>query len=224
MYFSSFSRSYYCIIYTFTVLAIFIKVHNVYGEIYQFTDKQGIIHLTDNPKNIPESVTSAFGKTSKLSLQDKIMLNELMNRGTIEHDFKFASLEEMKQGLAFLRESLRTELIDPEELGKPLDPRLASPEDAIALYRESLRSGNLKDLKACTTNRYWRSMEPEFRAFGKEKMATIEKEIFSHAEIRKIEQNNTDAKFELVRLENGNKMIYPISVVNAFGNWKISSI
>jgi hypothetical protein len=82
----------------------------------------------------------------------------------------------------------------------------------------------MKDLKACVTNSYWEKMEPEFAAMGKQKMAEIEKDIFSHSEINKIEQDETYAKFELMKPEGDKKMSYPISVENAFGNWKVSNL
>lgn len=224
MNFSLYSWLYYLGICILSITGIFADTHVVYAEIYQYTDNQGIIHFTDNPQNIPESIRnkSKREEPSSLSSQDKKIINELMKRGAVERDLQFAGPEEVKKGVTFFRESLREELVDPEELDKPLDPRLVSPDGAISLFRAALRSGNVRDLKACVTNSFWKTNATEYVAMGKQKMAEMEKEVFSRAEIKMVEQNDTEAKYDLVRPEGGKRMSYPIRVINVFGNWKIS--
>lgn len=216
----------YCLIGFCLFFVMVADVRRVNAEIYQYTDNQGIIHFTDNPQNIPASIRSKSMREvpSSLSSQDNKIIGELMKRGHIERDLQFSNPKEMKEGVNFLRESVRKELVDPEELDKPLDPRLSSPEGAIDLYRAALRAGNMRDLKACLTNSYWENMKPEFIAMGKQKMAEIEKDIFSHAVIKKIKQDDTHAKFEILKLEGSKKMSYPILIENAFGNWKIDNL
>jgi hypothetical protein len=104
-----------------SVSVIFIEVHLVSAEIYQYTDNQGIIHFTDNPQNVPASMRnkSTREEPSSLSSQDKKIIGELMKRGAIERDLQFSNPKEMKDGVTFLRESMRKELVDPEELDKP---------------------------------------------------------------------------------------------------------
>lgn len=145
-----------------------------------------------------------------------------MKRGAIEHDLQFSNTKEMKDGVTYLREATRKELVDPEELNKPLDPRLSTPEGTISVYREALRAGNMLELKACVTNRYWEKMAEVFTAMGKQKMTEIAKDIFTHADIKKIRQYDSYADFELLVPEGDKKMSYPVSVENVFGNWKIS--
>jgi hypothetical protein len=108
-----------------SVTIIFVKANVVIAEIYQYTDSQGIIHLTDNPQNIPESIRNKSKREvpSDLSSQDKKIVGELMKRGAIEHDLQFSNPKEMKDGVSFFRESVRKELVDPEDLDKPLDPK-----------------------------------------------------------------------------------------------------
>lgn len=206
------------------VMVIFANAHFASAEIYQYTDKQGVIHFTDNLQNVPASLRSKSLREgpSSLSSQDKKIVEELMKRGAIEHDLQFSNTKEMKDGVTYLREATRKELVDPEELNKPLDPRLSTPEGTISVYREALRAGNMLELKACVTNRYWEKMAEVFTAMGKQKMTEIAKDIFTHADIKKIRQYDSYADFELLVPEGDKKMSYPVSVENVFGNWKIS--
>ena len=223
MRFSHCNGFYYLEIFTFLIaVGLLANPFQANAELYQYTDNQGIIHFTDDPQKVPKSIRKKSMREGapSLSPQDKKMIDGLMKRGNIERDLQFSNSKELNDTTTILRESVRKELVDPEDLNKPLDPRLSTPENAINLYRKALRTGNMRDLKACVTNSYWETMSPEFAAMGKQKMAQIEHEI---ATIEKIEQDNTYAKFEVIRLEEGNKMSYPVSLENAFGNWKIST-
>jgi hypothetical protein len=130
---------------------LLFHVHNSVAEIYEYVDTQGVIHFTDEQSKVPQNQRA---KESSLSNKDRNLLEFIMKLDK-QSDVPVEDLKQFKKGLDEYRELLKSDGDDPEQLSHPRDSRLASPEGAINLYKTSLLSGNLDNLKAAVTSKFW---------------------------------------------------------------------
>jgi Domain of unknown function (DUF4124) len=203
------------------LLAIFfslILAQVCLADIYQYTDNEGVVHFTDDPQNIPAKLR---GKTKKeteapLTTKDTNMLEHMMQIDKTK-DIPVKNSKEFKNNLNDFSEGYKEKYDDPDQTK---DSRLSTPDSALSLFHSALRTGDLKELRASVTSRFWQGFEGESNPqLIKKFMFEMERRLASHI-VSKGEQNEHRAVFELKEKSNG-PIVGTIELINLFGNWKI---
>lgn len=197
----------------------FIAAHVCFAELYEYTDADGVIHFTDDPSKVPTKMRERCKKPSEPSLTPKEsnMLKALMQLDRIkDHDVSVKNMGELKKNLNDFAEYSKNELGDP---GEPRDPRLATPEGALNVFKSGLINCNLNDIKASVIGKYWNNGD-DFRKLTKSQLRQMAT-LISDKVVTKIRDSNF-ATIEFVATKNGKESSYgEIELINFYGNWKI---
>jgi hypothetical protein len=192
------------------------------ADLYQYTDNEGVVHFTDDPRKVP----AKFRKNERaepdasLSPKESNMLNHMMQLDKTR-DVPVKDMNEFKKSLNNLGEGYKEKYDDPEQRR---DARLSTPESALNLFRSALKSGNISDIKASVTSHYWDGFGDGFQRMNRKQLSEFEN-IISKRKINKREQNELYAVFELLEKDNGKEVeVGTIKMMNLFGNWKVHQL
>ena len=81
---------------------LFVAIQDCFADLYEYTDADGVIHLTDDPSKVPEKIRGRSKSSSEPSLTPKEsnMLKTLIkiDRNT-DHDVPVKNMGELKKYL-----------------------------------------------------------------------------------------------------------------------------
>lgn len=200
----------------FFVLIVAVAAQVCFAEVYEYTDSNGVTHFTDDPSKVPQKIRTKKARESSLTQEESKVVDVLIKLDKNKQDFpvKNEELPEFKKNVRKFGENFKDELGDPAE---PIDTRLSTPEGALSLFRQGLRSGNLSVIKASLTGKAWDDGDG-YKQLTKAQMLEMEK-ILSILTVVHKQQDKNIAVFDTKSRETGEDGT--IEFVNFYGNWKI---
>lgn len=198
-------------------LMLFIGIPcNCFADVFEYTDRDGVVHFTDDPSKVPKLIRNSnkVKKTPSLTSEETRTVDVMMKLDNQQNqDIPVKDLPTFKKNVKQFGEAFKDELGDPAE---PKDSRLSSPEGAWNLFLEGLRKGNLGYIKSSLIGKRWES--GEYSGLSKDQMAAFGKELSSVTIIDKKQDENTAVFNIRSKRTNLNDTIW---FINFYGNWKI---
>ena len=200
------------------IIVMALVAQSCFAEVFEYTDKNGVIHFTDDPSNVPKEIRLKKTGTSSMSTEESQNLNAIMKASGI-NDFPLKSNSDYYKFKEFIRnasknENFKNEFGDPDE---SIDPRLSTPEGALNLLMHGFKTGNLEDIKASLIGKLWREYSEAYKSLTKEQLKLFYDAMANFVVTRKEQRENFAVIYIKVRgLES------PFEFINFFGkNWKI---
>lgn len=204
----------------FAVFFTFILAQVCLADMYQYVDKQGVVHFTDDPQKIPARLRGQSRKNaeSSLSTKESNMAEHLMQLDKTT-DFPVGNMTEFKKNVDDFADGYKDKYDDPDQAK---DARLSTPDGALNLFRSALRTGNVRDFKASVSTHYWQTFKSMDDPSLKKLLHEMDKHITGRI-ISKGEHDEHFARYEFI--EKGDGAIGgTIELINLFGNWKVHSL
>lgn len=198
-------------------LVIFIGMSHIsFADTFEYTDRDGVIHFTDDPLKVPAAIRNSkkTNKTPSLTPEESKTVDVIMkldNKGG--QDVPVKDLPEFKKNLKKFGEGFKNELGDPAE---PIDSRLSTPEKTLTLFKQGLKSGNLSYIQLSLIGNEWDN--GPYKQLNNVQMHEFY-ELVSNLTIIRKEQNENSAILYVKNKKTGDDDT--IRFINFYGNWKI---
>lgn len=198
----------------FVALLLLVSAASVsYAEIYEYTDRDGVVHFTDDPSKVPASKRKSRNTPSLTSSEAKTVEAIMKLENKRGQDVSVNDMPTFKKNVKQFGESFKDELGDPAE---PKNARLSTPEGAWNLFIEGLKSGNLNYIKSSLIGKQWEN--GGYRELNKPQLAELGRELLNLT-ITDKKQDGTSAIFNVKNSKTG--LDYTIRFIRFYDNWKI---
>ena len=222
---------FYCV--TFSVATFLTLSGAASAELYQYTDADGVTHLTDDPQQVPPKLRDKSRREAdapppepkQTSFFDTVRPDSLSQNQLFSLDMKKPARKVAKpvgvQPQFVMGGTPATKAPGTATPQREPDKRLASPESAILFFRLAMREFSMRDIEACTTPDYWQHASTRFATMGSGALKGAESRIFS---IEKTIQDSSRAEYSVVVVEaGGTEARYVMTVEKINGEWRISN-
>ena len=184
------------------------------AELYQYTDTEGSLPFTDNPQRVPpQAREKGRHQESFLTEKESKTLKHLMHLDQ-SNDVAVDNLPQVKKSLNKYADDFKEKYDDIEQTP---DSRLSTPEGALRLFIGAMKAGNLADIKASVTSRFWNGL---FSQLNSAQVIELSRFFTEHTVVKGRQEGNA-AEFDLKEKSGKQYIVGTIKVINLFGNWKI---
>jgi hypothetical protein len=198
----------------FALLLFLVSAATIcHAEVYEYTDKDGVVHFTDDLSRVPASKRKSRNTPSLSSSEAKTVETIMKLENKRGQDIPVNDMPTFKKNVKQFGESFKDELGDPAE---PKNSRLSTPEGAWNLFIEGLKSGNLNYIKSSLIGKQWEN--GGYKELNKPQLAEFGRELANITIIDK-KQDDNSAVFNIKNNKSGHNDT--IRFIKFIDNWKI---